>query len=191
MPPRAARSTPLVATFALGCGGGLTDAQAGYAHAIAKSPEEAAVAVEAQGTLVGGPVAGVAGPLTLLFGGGDTSGFEHDAHFGLGGVLRGKVGANVKQAALGPSLYFADGGQGGGPISVYALSAYHLVQLEWLGRDARFAFGMFSPMLEGGVVLRPIWATLSVTGEYDVRFSAAPNTGYVTFMLGFGRLRYD
>lgn len=194
---RATRMLTLAATAvttasaSLGCASGLTTAQAGYAHAIAKSPEEAALAVEAHGTLVQGPIAGVAGPFTLLFGRGDTSGFDADGHFGLGGVARGKVGANVKQLALGPTLYLADGGQRGGPVSFYALSTYHLLQLEWLGHDSRFAFGMFSPMVESGIVIHPIWTTVSVSGEYDIRFSSAPNTGYVTFMLGFGRLRYE
>ncbi len=179
------------AVASTGCGSGLTTVQAGYAHAIAKSPEEAAVAAEAHATLVQGPVAGIAGPLTLLFGGGDTSGYAHEAHFGIGGVARGKVGANVRQIAVAPTLYFADGGQRGGPVSFYALSSYHLAQLEWLGHDSRFAFGMFSPILEGGIVVHPIWMTVSVAGEYDIRFSAAPNTGYVSFMLGFGQLRFD
>ncbi len=47
------------------------------------------------------------------------------------------------------------------------------------------------PVVKGGIVLRPIWTTLSVAGEYDVRFSSAPNTGYVLFLIGVGRLRYD
>jgi hypothetical protein len=54
------------------CGPGLSQVEAGCAHAIAESPEETAMAAEAHAMLVQAPVAAVAGPFPLLFGRGDT-----------------------------------------------------------------------------------------------------------------------
>lgn len=119
-----------------------------------------------------------------------------DDHGGAGGglELRGKVGPSVGQFGLGPFLY----GMGGpsmtpGFVAVpFARAGFNLVQFESV--EGRFAFGMFGPHASAGVFLRVFpeaGLSISVDGEYDVRFTNTANTGYVSLMIGFGFLAYS
>lgn len=145
----------------------LLNVEAGYAHAIAKNPEQAAVAINANAGLGTGE-GGVGG--------------------GGGAMLRVKLGPNVQQVAFGPMFYvgstFNDS-----PVGVAAMGGFHLLQVDNVHTDAtgdNFSFGMASPVAELMMFIRPALMSLSVAGEYDLRFSPVPNTGYVSFLIGFG-----
>ena len=119
-----------------------------------------------------------------------------DDHGGAGGgvEVRGKVGPSVGQIAIGPMLY----GMGGpqmtpGFVAVpFARAGFNLLQFESV--EGNFAFGMFSPHASAGVFLRVFpeaGLSISFDGEYDVRFTSTPNTGYLSLMIGFGAMAYS
>lgn len=119
-----------------------------------------------------------------------------DDHGGAGGgvELRGKVGPSVGQVALGPMLYGMGGPQmNPGFVAVpFARAGFNLLQFESV--EGRFAFGMFGPHASAGVFLRVFpeaGLSISIDGEYDVRFTDTPNTGYLSLMIGFGFLAYS
>ncbi len=147
----------------------LVNVEAGYAHAIAKNPEQAAVALNANAGLGAGSS--------------DGSGA------GAGAMLRTKFGPNVQQVAIGPMAY---AGSSLGPTSKIAfavLGGFHLFQLENVHTTLEgdtFGFGMFSPVAEALMFIRPATMTLGVAAEYDLRFTSVHNTGYVSFLIGIG-----
>lgn len=119
-----------------------------------------------------------------------------DDHGGAGGgvEIRGKVGPSVGQVALGPFVYGMGGPQmGQGFVAVpFARAGFNLVQFESV--EGNFAFGMLGPHASVGVFLRVFpeaGISFSVDGEYDVRFTDTPNTGYLSLMIGFGFLAYS
>ncbi len=143
--------------------------EVGYAHAIAKNPEQAAVAIN---TNVG-----------------IGKGISDTAGAGAGPMLRMKFGPNVQQVALGSFAFlgatFGDSSEG--PISLVALGGIHLLQVENVRTtENNFCFGMGSPVVEMVLAVRPARMTFAVAGEYDVRFNSIPNTGYVSFLVGVG-----
>ena len=147
----------------------LANVEAGYAHAIAKNPEQAAVAVNAN--------------LGIGSGGSDGSGG------GLGAMFRVKLGPNVQQVALGPMGYVGTEFSQGSPIAIAAMGGIHLLQIDNVHTTSdgdSFSFGMASPVAEVFMFVRPALMSFSVAGEYDLRFSRTPNTGYVSFLIGFG-----
>lgn len=147
----------------------LANVEAGYAHAIAKNPEQAAVAVNAN--------------LGIGSGASDGSGG------GAGAMFRVKLGPNVQQVALGPMGYLGTELGHDSPIAIAALGGIHLLQIDNVHTTTdgdSFSFGMASPVAEVFMFVRPALMSFSVAGEYDLRFSRVPNTGYVSFLIGFG-----
>jgi hypothetical protein len=166
---RALSTLPLLFLLT-GCSA-LFNIEAGYAHAIAKNPEQATGALNAN--------AGI--------------GTASNDGVGVGGgaMLRAKVGPNVQQFALGPMMYVGSSLAGGreGPVQLAVMGGFHLLQMDNVHTTTtgdNFSFGMLSPVAEVMFFLRPAWMTFSVAGEYDLRFSSIPNTGYLSFLIGVG-----
>jgi hypothetical protein len=156
----------LVATT--GCSA-LANVEAGYAHAIAKNPEQAAVALNANAGIGSGASDGSGG--------------------GAGAMFRVKLGPNVQQVALGPMGYVGSSLGDGSKIAFAAMGGFHLLQLDNVHTTSdgdSFSFAIGSPVAEAFMFIRPAWMSLSIAGEYDLRFSRVPNTGYVSFLIGFG-----
>lgn len=169
-------SLALVALPALcGCSS-VAAVEGGAAYAIGK-PQQSAFALNAYAGL------------------GDT-----DGHAGAGGgpMLRAKVGPHIGQVAFGPFFFF----MGGPPSDVwhgvtprlffFSTGGFNAVQFESV--EGKFAFGAFSPHGQAGVffhAFRDAGFSLSLGGEYDVRFGDVPNTGYGTLLLGFGEAGYS
>jgi len=113
---------------------------------------------------------------------------------GVGGAaeLRVKVGPEMGQVALGPSLYVLRGTEDQYPSAMWVLrGGFNLLQFESV--EGRFGFGMFSPHLATGVSLRLHDSTrlfIMPEAEYDVRFTGQSGTGYVSLMIGIGTASY-
>jgi hypothetical protein len=141
----------------------LAGLEAGPTYALAKAPESAAA---------------INGYVGLGLG---------DASFalGAGSELRGKIGPKMGQVALGPMAY---GLFGGSVVLGYVRAGFDLVSFESVYE--RFAFGMFSPRLGLGTIFRfgrgeeTLGISVMLEGEYVVRFTETPNTGYAALMIG-------
>jgi hypothetical protein len=151
----------------------LFNVDAGYAHAFAQAPERSAATVNAR---VG------------IGGGGN--------HGGIGGgwSIRTKWSDNVQQFSLAPFLYAVLGTDtsadvaGGG----YLIGGFDIFTIESVAKSVEASIG--SPFIEVGTFIRvtePWMITLGVSFEDDIRFDATPNTGYVSFLLGFGAIGYE
>jgi hypothetical protein len=148
-------------------------ADAGYAHAFAQAPERSAAAVNAYaGFGAGGDYGGVGG----------------------GWSVRTKWSDNVQQFSLAPFLYAMAGAHeqdGSPPIAAFLLGGVHVLTAEAVAGKGEVSLG--SPFVELGtfVHVHHTWGlTASVSFEDDIRFDATPNTGYVSFVLGFAVLGY-
>lgn len=147
----------------------LANVEVGYAYAVAKSPEQAAVALNGN----------------LGFGAGNVGG----AGAGAGVMLRTKIGPNVQQVAWGPMAYAGSSLGADSKIAFAAIGGFHLLQFENVHTAIdgdTFGFGMFSPVAEALMFIRPARMSLGVAAEYDVRFTSVHNTGYVSFLIGYG-----
>ena len=105
--------------------------------------------------------------------------------------VRGKVTEEVQQIALEPELTTPIGA-----LPVYAAAGAHLFQLEHV--DGQVDFGMFSPVLEVGVLYafserksgwtarRGTLVLVNATWERDFRFGDAPAESFYTINMGIG-----
>lgn len=154
---------PLVVLASLlgGCAS-FSSMEAGASYAIAKPHQSAAALNLAYGAGLGDETAGV----------------------GAGGELRTKLGPNMGRIAIGPLLY-GYGAPEASVVAPYVRLGFDLLQFESV--EGAFAFGMFSPHAQAGVlfrVARRVGLSVGIDGEYVVRFTDTPNTGYASLMLG-------
>jgi hypothetical protein len=168
------RTIGIVAGLACSGCSAIFNVDAGYAHAFAQAPERSAATVNAR---VG------------LGGGGDHGGA------GVGWSIRTKWSDNVQQVSLAPFLYGVLGTypeQDAPAIAGFLVGGFDLVTLEAVA--SQFEASLGSPFIEVGTFIRvkePWSITLAVSFEDDIRFDATPNTGYVSFLLGFGAVTYS
>jgi hypothetical protein len=148
-------------------------ADAGYAHAFAQAPERSAAPVNAQiGIGAGGDHGGAGG----------------------GWAIRTKLSDNVQQFSLAPFLYAVAGAKsvdGTPPIAGFLLAGFDLFTVESIANQGAGSIG--SPFAELGAFVRvhdKFGITAAVAVEDDIRFSDIPNTGYVSFLIGFGIVAY-
>ncbi|CAN5563497.1 hypothetical protein BH09MYX1_BH09MYX1_34240 [soil metagenome] len=163
----------LVAPLLAGCVG-ITAAEAGPAVA-SQNARQSAVAVD---TYYG---------LGTPFG-------ESGGGIGVGPELRGKVGPNLGQAALG-FFAFAMGGAPVGPglgFVPFARAGLSMLQYESIEGVSSTGFG--GVYTSGGVLL-PFFAehglTLTLNAEYDIRRGNVPDTGFFSLLVGWGAFLAD
>jgi hypothetical protein len=167
------RTLGIVAGLACSGCSALFSVDAGYAHAFAQAPERSAATVNARiGVGTGGRNTGL----------------------GAGWSIRTKWSDNVQQVSLAPFLYGLVGtslqsndvGVGG-----FLVGGFDIFTIESVASSFEGSIG--SPFIEVGTFVRvtePWMITLAVSFEDDIRFDATPNTGYVSFLLGFGAVSY-
>lgn len=157
-----------------GCGVSLlSNAEAGYAHALGKSPEESAVAINAKSG------AGFKLPLLPPIFGDDTS--------GIGYSVRTKLGPHMGQGALGTFAYRLIPLDSKQDQTLYLTAGISWLQLESV--RGQFGYSLLSPSGGLGMAVAPLHMTFAVEAEYDWRFNDVPNTGYILFMAGWGSAR--
>ena len=150
-------------------------ADTGYAHAFAQAPERSAV------------------PLNAYVGIG--AGGKHGAAGG-GWSLRTKWSDNVQQFSLAPFYYVLVGAEenedGSPPVAAFLLGGFDIFTVESVAGVGAGSIG--SPFVQLGAffhVHRLLGLTASVSFEDDIRFNAVPSTGYVSFLLGVGAVRFN
>jgi hypothetical protein len=160
----------------LACSGcsALFNVDAGYAHAFAQAPERSAATVNARiGIGSGGDNGGVGG----------------------GWSIRTKWSDNVQQFSLAPFLYALLGTETSADkpaFGGYLVGGFDIFTIESVAKSLEASIG--SPFIEIGTFVRvtqPWTITLGVSFEDDIRFDSTPNTGYVSFLLGFGAVAYS
>jgi len=145
----------------------------GYSHAFAQAPERSAA------------------PFNAYFGAG---GGSDSGAVGTGLSVRTKWSDNVQQFAIAPFLYAALGAEqhdGTPPWAFFLVGGFDVVTAEVVA--ARNAVSIGSPFVELGAFFKVyrMWGiTTGISFEDDIRFSDIPNTGYVSFLLGFGTVSY-
>ncbi|CAN5141416.1 hypothetical protein BH09MYX1_BH09MYX1_32780 [soil metagenome] len=114
---------------------------------------------------------------------------DEDISLGGGGELRVKIGPSIGHFAIGPFAYAFSGGRDS-VVTPFLRFGFNLLQFETV--ESRFAFGMFSPRAEVGVIFRiveELGMSLGIDGEYVLRFTDTPNTGYASFTIGFAAVK--
>ncbi len=147
---------------------------AGYAHAFAQAPERSAATVNAK---IG------------LGTGNDNGGF------GFGCAVRTKWSDNVQQFSFAPLMYGVLGSDSKHEdipdVAAFIVGGFDLFTIEGVAKQFEASLG--SPFIEIGGFFHvyDIWGiTAAVSFEDDLRFDATPNTGYVSFLLGWGAVTY-
>jgi hypothetical protein len=148
--------------------------EAGYAHAFAQAPERSAAVLD-----------GYAG-IGLA---------EDHWGMGVGGTLRIKASDAIAQFSIAPFFYVIAGQALAGPgprAAFFALSGVDLLTVESVANEGSVSIG--SPFVEAGLFVRLFgdWGLApAVSFEDDIRFNDIPNTGYVSFVLGFSEMGYE
>jgi len=107
-------------------------------------------------------------------------------------AVRSKLASELFQIAFGPDFTLFPWRKG--RFSTFARAGFHLFQFE--DYEDEFAFGAYSPYAEAGVMFpmigkpmrRRYLVTVGIAAEYDLRATAQPSSGYISFFVGVGYL---